>query len=119
MSSSPCLRHLKEKLIQHRRPTLLNFFKKRIEDDESNDPARMPNGLKAYWVKKNATSMDGLPGLELGMKGRPRVKARWRLEEFWSGVGVGAMVALLAWVVSRWEWEGREVLWLLGIEEFF
>lgn len=116
---SPLLPPTVQRAYNLRRPTLLNFFTKRIEDDASSDPARIATGLKAYWVKKNAESLDGLPGLDLGMKGRPATKRRWRLEGFWGGVGVGVGVALLAWVVSSREWEGRELLGLMGLEEFF
>ncbi|CCL99971.1 uncharacterized protein FIBRA_01996 [Fibroporia radiculosa] len=52
------------------RPTLLNMsltFEKHDQDDlSSGDVQRSDKGLKAYWEGHNTTSIDGLPGMDVG-----------------------------------------------------
>jgi len=46
------------------RPTLNDFFEKRVRNDEAG---KREDGLERYWAFKNAWSMDGLPGMQRGL----------------------------------------------------
>ncbi|OAP63917.1 hypothetical protein AYL99_03144 [Fonsecaea erecta] len=47
------------------RPTLNEFFEKRVA---SENAGKREDGIERYWAHKNAWSMDGLPGLQRGVK---------------------------------------------------
>jgi len=47
------------------RPTLNEFFEKRVAAEEAGDKK---NGIEVYWAFKNQFSMDGLPGMKRGVK---------------------------------------------------
>ncbi|KAF2494559.1 hypothetical protein BU16DRAFT_527620 [Lophium mytilinum] len=46
------------------RPTLNDFFEKRVAAEEAGDKK---NGIENYWAYKNQLSMDGLPGMQRGL----------------------------------------------------
>ncbi|KIW22765.1 uncharacterized protein PV07_11031 [Cladophialophora immunda] len=47
------------------RPTLNDFFEKRVASERAG---KREDGIERYWAHKNAWSMDGLPGLQRGVK---------------------------------------------------
>ncbi|EXJ74444.1 uncharacterized protein A1O5_02740 [Cladophialophora psammophila CBS 110553] len=47
------------------RPTLNDFFEKRVASEKAG---KREDGIERYWAYKNAWSMDGLPGLQRGVR---------------------------------------------------
>jgi len=47
------------------RPTLNEFFEKRVAAEERGNKK---DGIERYWAFKNARSMDGLPGMQRGVE---------------------------------------------------
>ncbi|OAG45521.1 hypothetical protein AYO21_00157 [Fonsecaea monophora] len=47
------------------RPTLNDFFEKRVASEKAG---KREDGIERYWAHKNAWSMDGLPGMQRGVK---------------------------------------------------
>ncbi|EXJ56587.1 hypothetical protein A1O7_06931 [Cladophialophora yegresii CBS 114405] len=47
------------------RPTLNDFFEKRLKSEREG---KREDGIERYWAYKNAWSMDGLPGMQRGVK---------------------------------------------------
>ena len=47
------------------RTTLHDFFEKRVASEKAGNRA---DGIERYWAFKNAWSMDGLPGLQRGVR---------------------------------------------------
>ncbi|EXJ88492.1 hypothetical protein A1O1_05422 [Capronia coronata CBS 617.96] len=47
------------------RSTLNDFFEKKVADEKAG---KRKTGIEVYWAHKNACSMDGLPGLQRGVK---------------------------------------------------
>ena len=58
------------KFVGHRHELIRTFDKKEMFDRravEEGSAELKANGLKAYWAEKNATSLDGLPGLQTAL----------------------------------------------------
>ncbi|OCK75816.1 hypothetical protein K432DRAFT_385926 [Lepidopterella palustris CBS 459.81] len=53
------------------RPTLNEFFEKRVAAEEAG---KKEDGIERYWAFKNAQSMDGLPGLQRAVETAQREK---------------------------------------------
>ncbi|KIV85196.1 hypothetical protein PV11_00923 [Exophiala sideris] len=47
------------------RPTLNDFFEKRVANEKAG---KREDGIERYWAYKNAFSMDGLPGMQRGLQ---------------------------------------------------
>lgn len=90
------------------RKTLLDSMSKREAYDVEHPSVPTTDekkSLKTYWKVKNSRSMDGLPGLDLGLRGapkahlQPRHRSANRTTDLLMGLFVGVVLTLLS---SSW-----------------
>lgn len=78
--------------FESNRNQLTDFFGKKEALDDASDTGVSNSGLRRYWGDKNAMSIDGLPGLGLGVS----YAEQFGIKEDAEGKGWGARTSTMA-----------------------